>query len=417
MSTLIRIGKLPSFSDAISLLKYGRISRMDTSELVAILSNLAFHYNETTITEKTTSFSNNKFISSQFKGKDPYDFLTIPLRSDRLLFKTPAAQSCILNLFALDKAKLYNFFFRIDSFISNYDYSNLNELIDYYDEKFANTAKLDIEESTELTELEKKRLISFFDTYIGFIRSKSYEMNAKMILLFALINGEAIHLLEAIKSMVKFSEERSQFRTNTKFVIQSAMGNNLFIGADNTYEPMNGEDTQIIKRTVLYSLSRDMLDTINSVFEFEEASEEENRESDNITDYGHRKLPVLGENFSLADGMKVLLATGETMRTLVKGKGFNKKKYYIKVGDRYLRFVDWHTESRLLLGKKCKRARWYIHQNDDKSIVITPSGGLQYYGFCIDIPNATQHTYRIPMWLFFKNGTKAQKFYLHEVIE
>lgn len=401
MSALFPMHDLPTFQKVISYIKYGRLSKIPADELTAIF------------TDMIPDSAENPFLKSQFSQ---YLFLTQPLRDDTY-FKTPPAQSSILNLFALDKSKLYQFFFKIDEYLDKYGAQNLNELVTVYDEEFADASKKAVNKDPNLSEPEKESLTRFFDSYINYLESKAYDMNAKMLILFSLINGEAIHLLDAINSVVKFSEERSQFKTNTKYVIQSAMGKNLFIGAENSFEPMNGEDTQRVKRSILYSLSRDMLDLRNAVFEFEEATDEENREDDTISDYGNRKLPVFGDNFYLSKGMKLLMTTGDILHEMAKGSSLAKKKYYIKVGEKYLRFIDWHTESRLLLGKKAKRSRWFIHQNEDKSIVITPSGGLQYYGFCIDIPNATQQTYRIPMWLFFKNGTKAQKFYLHEVLE
>lgn len=411
---LINIGKLPTFSDVISIMKNHRISRMENAVLVPLLRKLILD----------NASSGTDFIASQFDVSNPYAFLANPLknpdakRRDYVLFRTPSAQSCILNILALDKANLFSFFSQVDAFITRNELEYLNDLVSYYDKSFALVAKADIAKSERLTEQEKDSLTGFFDLYIGFLNSKSNDMNAKLLLLFSLINGEVIHLLEAIKSMIKFSEERAQFQTKTKFVLQSAMGSNLFIGADETHEPMNGEDTQRIKRTILYSLSRNMLNLNNAIFEFEEATEAENREDDSITDYGPRTLPVLGEGFTLAKGMNMLMSIGGTIyEHCVKGSMFKKKKYYIKMGDKYLYYKDWHTESRLLLGKKNKRARWFIHQNNDKSITITPSGGLQYYGFCIDIPNATQQTFHIPMWLFFKNGTNAQKFFLHEILE
>ncbi len=404
MSVLIQVTKMPTFHDVIAFLKYGQISRIDIEDLKSIFSSLIYDPDE------------NKFLKSQMSS---YAFLNQPLR-DAAYFKTSSAQSSILNLFALDKSKLYSCFFKIDKYINECGCQNLDKLIMYYDEKFATVAKNDVSNSRNLSEREKRSLAQFFDSYIGYLDTRAYNMNAKMLILFSLVNGEVIHLLQAVKFIVNFSEENDVFTTNKKYVIQSAMGDNLFVGVEPTYEPLNGEDSKKVKRTYMYSLSRDMLNMGNAVFEFEAATDAENREDDTISDYGMRKLPVFGDNFLLAEGMKVLMATGNAMYGLVKGSPFWQKKYYIKVGDRYLHFRDWHTDSRLILGKpgvKEKRYRWYIHQNEDKSIVITPSGGLQYYGFCIDIPNATQQTFRIPLWLFFKNGTNAQKFYLHEVSE
>ncbi len=41
----------------------------------------------------------------------------------------------------------------------------------------------------------------------------------------------------------------------------------------------------------------------------------------------------------------------------------------------------------------------------------------RYNAMALDIPNATQTTFVILMWLFPQNFTKAQKFYFYEIVD
>ncbi len=80
--------------------------------------------------------------------------------------------------------------------------------------------------------------------------------------------------------------------------------------------------------------------------------------------------------------------------------------------------MNWYKESRLLLIKEpTEGSGWYIDMKKNGKTVIIPYGTLQYNAMAWDIPNATQTTFGIPVWLFPQNFTEAQKFYFYEIVE
>ena len=185
---------------------------------------------------------------------------------------------------------------------------------------------------------------------------------------------------------------------------------------------MNGEDNEIKTRRILYTAHVTEIDLKNAVFEIEQVDKKRLKIAKDDATYGGRKLGFI--NKSLKWGINFLYPYEQIAKTVLNLKKVNT--YYIKATfynnnikeTRYLTRVNWYKESRILLLKEpTDCSAWYIDMKKNGKTVIIPYGTLQYNAMAWDIPNATQTTFGIPVWLFPQNFTEAQKFYFYEIVE
>ncbi|MCQ2515080.1 MAG: hypothetical protein MJ089_08360 [Ruminococcus sp.] len=168
---------------------------------------------------------------------------------------------------------------------------------------------------------------------------------------------------------------------------------------------------------MLFSQTKNYLTYKNSVFTFEKIGTSHNDLTDDEEDnYGDKKFGLTKSGLPLGKVMNIVVPISNSIFGNLNFR--NMKKYYIKSHNGlYLTYNDWHTSTKLIFStEKTNKSEWFIEMENNGNITFTPAGSKQYTWFAIDVPNATQKTNKIPMWIFVKNDSKAQKFKLHKVI-
>lgn len=404
----VALGKTPSFEIVISILNQIDLG-IKKEELICYFKNYVFDFTEKKIPLFTSCFSQRNVHS--------FDFLRRPVKSHGKYFTNPNEQESLVAFFSLNYQEVYAFIERVEAFL--YDKTkNIPKLLAEYGESFAIQAvnNLDNTFQNEFDTKDVEKIKNFFSYYSSLIQQERTNTAISLLLLYTIINVNIVYIVDFVQEKVEFfSEPAMRVRYNTEYVICSALNNDTFITVEETDEPLNEDDTSKEIRHMLFAQKRNFLTYKNSVFTIEAATSQENLEDDTDNDFGHREFPMSERGISMERVMNILITIGTSMFGNMPFK--HSKKYYIKSSDgQYLSFIDWHTESRLVfLPYKTKKSRWFIDFRDDGNIILTPSGGLHYACFAMDIPNATQKTNMIPMWLFVKNNTKAQRFKLLRV--
>ena len=408
MLKAVALGRDPSFEVVMSILNQinGVIKK---EELVRYFKKYVFDFTQNKIPLFTSCFSQ--------KNVHSFDFLRKPVKAQGRYFTNSNEQESLVAFFSLNYQEVYAFIERVEVFLHDKG-KNIPKLLAEYGVTFANQA-VDNLESTFKDEFETKdieKIKNFFNYYSTLIQQGKSSTAISLLLLYTVINVNIVYIIDYVQEKVEFfSDPAIRVRCNTEYVICSALNDDTFLTIEETDEPLNEDDISKDRRKMLFAQKKNFLTYKNSVFTIEAATQQENLEDDTDNDFGHREFPMSERGISMERVMNILISIGTSMFGNMPFK--HSKKYYIKSSNGlYLSFIDWHTESRLVfLPNKTKKSRWFIDFKKDGSIILTPSGGLQYACFAIDIPNATQKTNMIPMWLFVKNNTKAQRFKLLRV--
>ena len=364
---------------------------------------------------------------------EKHSFLSHPLRKSEketmdghirttYYFKQPSAQDCILAHFAINPANIRAFFKSVERFCESKYKTGAIRTLNYYNEQLIENIK---NSSETIAEIYRTKINDFWDVYLRYRKAGHKYIALGMLILVSLLNTTVISFLPSIKRTIIIKEKPItdiNLLANKKIAIRSAMSDELYLCHNITNEPMNGEDKTIIAKRILYTSHVTQIDLSNAVFEIEKVDKNLLLTPKDDPTYGGRMIGFLKKPLSWA--VKFVLPFEQVAKTIHYLKKLNT--YYIKAtfninGEkltRYVSYVNWYKESRLLLIKEpTEGSGWYIDMKKNGKTVIIPYGTLQYNAMAWDIPNATQTTFGIPVWLFPQNFTEAQKFYFYEIVD
>ena len=364
----------------------------------------------------------NSFLSYPLRKSETKDKATGRIMKTTYYFKQPSAQDCILAHFAINPANIRIFFKSVEVFCKSKYITGVIRTLDFY-----NVQQIEIikKSSNNIAEIYRKKIEEYWDVYLRYRENGHIYIALGMLILVSLLNTAVISFLPSIKKTIILKKQpinNIDHIVNKKIAIRSAMSNELFLCHRVTNEPMNGEDKEIKTRRILYTAHVTEIDLANAVFEIEQVDKKRLKVAKDDPTYGGRKIGFI--NKSLKWGINFLYPYEQIAKTVLNLKKVNT--YYIKATfynnnikeTRYLTRVNWYKESRILLLKEpTDCSAWYIDMKRKGRNVIIPFGTLQYNAMALDIPNATQTTFGIPMWLFPQNFTQAQKFYFFEIVD
>ncbi len=265
-------------------------------------------------------------------------------------------------------------------------------------------------------------------TYFKYIKSlydqrhKLYDQGHKsyayaLVVLFAVLNVYATYFIPYISKILIYDKEPTNiFDENKRYIIKSAMHDNLFLSVLNTFEPLNDGEDFHTERQMLFSVDAGKFHTGSSAFCFVKASVLDNRDPNNVPSEDTDDDSVLDEK----EVKKVLNKLQKVFKkdipdlasTLLPKK---TEPYYIKVGNEYLTYGSWFSQSRAVLKKRReKRSKWSF--TTDPNIVAIYNKGQFLNMFAMDIPNGAQ-TIPTVMWCFPSFSQAAQRFSIHQVVE
>lgn len=372
------------------------------------------YYRKLSFIENKYTFLTTPLRKSSNKGEDDYE-------KETYYFKQPSAQNYILAYFSITPSNIHAFFKNVENFCKANYKSGTKKILSYYSSERIEKIK---SYNDKLSELYRVKLNDYWNVYLRYREAGHTYIALGMLLLVSVLNTTVISFLPSIKKTIIFkSEPIASLKgiTGKKIVIRSSMAEDLFLCHRITKEPMNGEDTIIISKRILYTANATEIDLTNAVFELEQVDKKTLKKAPDDPNYGGRMIGFLNKPLSWAFGF--VLPFERIAQTINYLK--NLDTYYIKATfnrdgqrvTRYLSYINWYKESRLLLYEEpTKCSAWYIDMKKGGKNTIIPYGTIQYNIMALDVPNATQTTYGIPMWLFPQNFTEAQKFYFHEVI-
>lgn len=375
----------------------------------------------------------NYLMRDQIKD---YLFLSTPLkiieksgstseRHKEVYFKTPSAENCILYSFGLNRDRLSNFFYNVENFILGKE-DKCERLFNIINADYAiHTIELLSQLSSGETPSEARynepyrpqyeELAEFFSVYIKLMNCKAHSRAIGLLLLYSVLNIDVIYLLEDIKSGVYYNSVPALvFDPSKKYVIGSTLSSNLLISLTNTTEPLDHLDKSNNAYNLLCTINRNSASYNESVFTIELIDGDEETEPAVIEPAAEERiaeavLDVIGMDKAQRD--KVIGQHAPKDKSNIKGM-----ECYIKVNGQYLSWINWHRESRLIFGEKGAKSCWRLFLNNGV-VSLRPSAPFPLNLFCIDIPNGCIKSYKLPLWLFPSNNSKAQQFYLYEVIE
>lgn len=363
---------------------------------------------------------------------EKHTFLTTPLRKtvskgiggyekEMYYFKQSSAQNCILAYFSIHPANIRAFFKNVEDYCKSKYRAGAKSLINYYSSSRIEKIK---EFNNNIAEPYRNKINDYWNVYLRYRTAGHTYIALGMLLLVSLLNTTVISFLPSIKRTVIFNHDplmNIKRITGKEIVIRSAMSDNLFMCHRVTKEPMNGEDKTIVSKRILYTANATEIDLTNAVFEIEQVDKSTLKKAKDDPNYGGRMIGFLKKPLSFAFSFVAPFEhIGHTINYLKNLNTYYIKATFTKDGHkttRYLSYINWYKESRLILEKEpTKCSAWYIDMKRNGKCVIIPYGTLQYNIMALDIPNATQTTYGIPMWLFPQNFTEAQRYYFHEII-
>lgn len=262
-----------------------------------------------------------------------------------------------------------------------------------------------------------ENVIAYFKYVKALYEQKHGSYAYALVVLFAVLNVYAAYFIPYISQIIIYEKEpTNQFDEYQRYIIKSAMHDNLFLSVLNTFEPLSDGEGFNTKREMLFSVDAGKFHTGSSLFCFVKASVLDNRDPNNVPIEDKDGDSVLDEK----EVKKVLNKLQKLFKkdipdlasTLLPKK---TEPYYIKVGDKYLTYGSWFSQSRATLKEQReKRSKWSF--TTDPNIVAIYNKGQFLNMFAMDIPNGAQ-TIPTVMWCFPSFSQAAQRFSIHQVIE
>lgn len=379
----------------------------------------------------------NTYTEQSFSKTDKYMFLKKPFRvstreySGRIVrniyYKESEVQNCILSVLAINSSGLYSFFHNVEKHFEKYKES-VNKELERYDRERIEKDFLSFPNTLPEAELVKE----YWEIYLNNIEKNHIYIALGMLILASILNVNVIYFIPAIKKNIAYKPQciqRLDNLTNKKVVMKSALSDNLFVTQKFMEEPQLKNCAPKGCR-LLFTSNSNGIDISNAVFKIISADKNDVKPAKDDKNFGDISTPV--GDLPLKSVVSMLSVYEHTVKTSSKLKKLKKfhimavvpeetienGKKSIKENEYYLSYIHWYKESRLVLRKeKSNKSYWYINMDKEGKCEIIPYGTLQYNAFTIDIPNATTTTFDIPLWLFVRNNTPAQRFVFNEVID
>lgn len=237
-----------------------------------------------------------------------------------------------------------------------------------------------------------------------------------LMILWAVLNVEVIHLIDCIKQIIVYEDEpTTSYDHNKRYIIRSALNDNLFISVQKTKEPLSDGEGFKNEREMLFSVNSGKFHVPTSVFRIVKCSvydrhrgdtpNETNTETALINEKEAAKLLKLAQKY-LKAGVPDLAASILPQKT---------EPYYIMVGNKFLTYGSWFSQTRVVLKEhRESRSRWSFTKSPN--IVGIFNRGQAINMFALDIPNGAQSVPSV-MWCFLSFSQAAQRFCIHEVID
>lgn len=238
-----------------------------------------------------------------------------------------------------------------------------------------------------------------------------------LIVLWTLLNIHTIFLLPSIARIILYNDEPTTlFEKNRKYIIKSALNNNLYLSVLKTCEPLSANEGTNTQRELLFSVNSGQFHRKTSVFHFEKCSELDKRSPNDVPIESDSAESIINEREARKLLNKIQKYLRKDIPNLAKNLIPHKTEpYYITVTNKYLTCMGWFSQTRIMLQtRREKTSRWSF--TDSPSIVGIFNAGIFLNIFAIDIPNGGQLS-RTLLWCFPALSQSAQKFTVHEVIE
>ena len=237
-----------------------------------------------------------------------------------------------------------------------------------------------------------------------------------LMVLWTVLNVNVIYLLKQIERIIIFKDEpTTSYERDKKYIIKSALNDNLFVSVQKTREPLSDGEGFTHEREMLFSVNYGKFHVPTSVFTIVKCSvydrqkggtpNETNTETSIIDEKQAAKLLKLVQKY-LKEGVPDLAASILPQKT---------EPYYIMVDKKFLTYGSWFSETRVILKEhRENRSRWSFTKSPN--IVGIFNRGQAINMFALDIPNGAQSVPSV-MWCFLSFSQAAQRFCIHEVID
>lgn len=258
-----------------------------------------------------------------------------------------------------------------------------------------------------------------YDTYIFFgcidtLHEIKPSYAYALIVLWAVLNTQVIYLLTAIKDIIVYEDEPSaSYEPNKRYIIKSALNDNLFLSVKKTNEPLSDGEGFHNEREILFSVNFGQFHVPTSIFRIIRCSvlDQYQNESNRNTE----ETPLINEEEVaklLNKSQKYLKPDVPNLVSRILPQ--KTEPYYIQVNDKFLTYGSWFSQTRVVLKEKREnRSKWSFTKSPN--IVGIFNRGQIMDIFALDIPNGTQ-TIPSLMWCFFSLSQSAQRFSVHAVI-
>lgn len=237
-----------------------------------------------------------------------------------------------------------------------------------------------------------------------------------LMILWAVLNVDVIHLIDYIKQIIVYEDEpTTSYDHNKRYIIRSALNDNLFISVQKTKEPLSDGEGFKNEREMLFSVNSGKFHIPTSIFRMVKCSvydrhrrdtpHEMNTETALINEKAVAKLLKLAQQY-FKPGVPDLATSIFPKKT---------EPYYIMVENKFLTYGSWFSQTRVVLKEHCESgSKWRFTKSPN--IVGIFNQGQMVDLFALDVPNGAQGVSSV-MWCFPHFSQAAQRFCIHEVID
>ncbi len=353
---------------------------------------------------------------------DDYTFLanTCVERRGSVNYRNPRIISYLIDcLTQNDSEQFYLYLYRIDSIWRDNTTSKSRTMKSILREFFRtdNNASRYAQCLSFLADgLDEVEDVRRYFSYIGTFNEVKPSYAYALMVLWTVLNVNVVFLLRQIERIIIYKDDPTNtYDHNKRYIIKSALNDNLFISVQKTREPLSDGEGFTHEREMLFSVNSGKFHVPTSVFRIVKCSvydrhrgdtpSETNTETALINEKEAAKLLKLAQKY-LKAGVPDLAASILPQKT---------EPYYIMVGNKFLTYGSWFSQTRVVLREhRESRSRWSFTKSPN--IVGIFNRGQAINMFALDIPNGAQSVPSV-MWCFLSFSQAAQRFCIHEVID
>ncbi|MBR4110777.1 MAG: hypothetical protein IKK43_03715 [Clostridia bacterium] len=377
--------------------------------------NLTEKENNSIIYDLLCDTRNSLVYSSIRKGKESPNFN----------FKNPKIQNALTYFLAFNPNAIKYFFENLEAMLGkkNITPEQIDNILNELSEEKINTASQNfLNKNIKQGKDNSIYILEAEDFKEYWSICFSLENKTKLlgiVILYSLLNVKACFLLDKITSTcfndfpriningIVNNDITTTIQNGESYVIQSSLNPDMFLGfnSDKKLYTISKTDINIYSKFTFESI------TPSTSYDKTETTIIESNEADALTYSALRPIySVINSLIKFSPSQNVL----DKIINCNKYGELNKKYYYIKVNNEYMKLENNNFHAEIILGKKNdNNCIWEVGYYND-CIYIKPYRNFPLSAFALDIPNGNR-TPGVALWLFLKYNTLSQQFKLFKV--